>query len=227
MPGVGQVVRRFQQGLVVGQGAPERLHDGPRRDRRQRTRARLRVEVDAAAAQLERVDRVVGQDVAHPGGEHDRRHQRQDDRVLAGELEQDDHRRDRGPGGAGEHRAHPDQAVGADRPGQPGHRVVQDDAVGRAEHRADEQAGREHAARAADADGQAGGEHLADQQHEQEVQRVVPAHAAAEHRVADAVHLAEARAAAARGRCRRRPGAATPASARAGRRRPRRSRARG
>ena len=49
-------------------------------------------------------------------------------------------------------------------PAMPGASVVQDLAVGRAEHRADEQAGREDAAGAADADGQAGGDHLADQQ---------------------------------------------------------------
>ena len=41
-------------------------------------------------------------------------------RVLTGQLEQDDHGGDRGPGGAGEDRTHADQGVGAGRAGEPG-----------------------------------------------------------------------------------------------------------
>ena len=73
---------------------------------------------------------------------------------------------------AGEHRAHADQAVGADRAGEPGgDAACTASPKADAEHGADEQAGCEHAAGAADADGQAGGDHLADQEDEQERRR--------------------------------------------------------
>ena len=49
------------------------------------------------------------------GGQGDGQHQRQDDRVLAGQLEHDQHGGDGGAGRAREHRTHADQGVGARR----------------------------------------------------------------------------------------------------------------
>ena len=46
------------------------------------------------------------------GRHYDGCHQREDDRVLAGQLEQDEYRRDRGSGRAAERGAHADQSVG-------------------------------------------------------------------------------------------------------------------
>ena len=67
--------------------------------------------------------------------------------------------------------------------------MVQDLAVGRAEHRPDEQARREDPAGAADPDRQAGRDHLADEQHDQESDGVLPVDAVPEDGVADPIHL--------------------------------------
>ena len=72
------------------------------------------VDVDAAAQQLAGVDRVGGDEMADAGGQHDGQHQRQDDRVLAGQLEHDDDSGDRRARRTGEDGAHADQGIGAD-----------------------------------------------------------------------------------------------------------------
>ena len=132
--------------------------------------------------------------VAERGRDDDRDHQRQDDAVVAGQLEDDQHGGDRGARGGGEHGAHPDQAVGAGGGRQmPGTRSCGDRAVGAAEHRAHEQRRREDAARAADPDRQARREDLRRQQAEQDARiDVVAGDRVLEHRVADAVHLGTA-----------------------------------
>ena len=124
-----------------------------------------------------------------PAGEDDREHQRQDDAVVAGELEDDDHGRDRRACCGGEDGAHPDEPVGAGRGGDAGEEVVHAGSVGGAEHRADEERWCEHAARAADRDRQAGREELAHEQGEEQPDDVVAVDCLLERRIADAVQF--------------------------------------
>ena len=106
-----------------------------------------------------------------------------------GQLEHDDDGRDRGPGGAGEHRPHADQGVGTCGPDDARGQDTEALAEGRPEHGADEQAGREDATGPADPDGQAGGDHLPDQEQQQERDAVAAGDALAQDGIAHAVHL--------------------------------------
>ncbi|MCO5546645.1 hypothetical protein L7F22_000078 [Adiantum nelumboides] len=148
-------------------------------------------EVDPASQQLERVDVVPRHQVRQAGGQDDGGHQRQDQGVVAGELEHDEHRGDRGVCGPREHRRHADQAeragVQVERREQ-GRGGVAEGGPGGA---ADEQRRREDPAGPADADGEAGGEDLPDDEQEQEPDDVPAADRGLQHRVAHAVHLGQ------------------------------------
>ena len=124
-----------------------------------------------------------------PRGQRDRDHQRQDDGVLPGQLEEDDHRGDRGTRRSGQGGTHADQPVGAGGLGGLGPAQVCQRTEGTAGHRADEQRGRKHSAGPADTDGQAGREHLGDHQQQQEADHVSAFDGVLQHRVADPVHL--------------------------------------
>ena len=100
------------------------------------TRGRMR---DPPAPELQRVDGLGGHAMAQAGRHHDREHQRQDDRVVVGEFEDDEHGGDRCARGAGEDGAHPDERVGARRRGEAGQQPVNGLTEGGAEHRAHEQ----------------------------------------------------------------------------------------
>ena len=101
----------------VGERGRQRLHRVGDAQQLHQVGAAAAHDVDPAAAQLQRVDRVVAEHVGDTCGEHDREHQRQDDPVVAGELEDDDHRGDRRARRTGEDRAHADDPVGAGRAG--------------------------------------------------------------------------------------------------------------
>ena len=152
---------------------------------------RVGVHVDSRAEKLECVDGAGGDEVADASGQGDGRHQRQDDRVLAGQLEHDHQGGDGGMAGAREDCGHPDEPVGAGRHAESGEPRLQHHAERCARHRADEQRGREDASRAADSDREAGREDLGDQQAEQERQCVATLHAVLHDGVADAVHLGQ------------------------------------
>jgi hypothetical protein len=114
-------------------------------------------DVDSASPKLQGVDRVGGQKAGDARRQRDSKHQRQDDLVIAGQLEQDQNGCDRSTGRAGEDRAHAHQSIGPGRCDQTGCERVGDRAEGGSEHAADEQGRSEDTARATDADGQAGG----------------------------------------------------------------------
>jgi len=177
------------QRLVGRQGVGRPAHCVSDADLRHPAGRAGRVDVDPPPAELVRVDRVGGESTRERGSDDDREHQRQDDAVVPRELEDDDQGGDRRPGGGGEHRAHPDETIGARRGGQTRKEVVGQGTVCRAEHRAHEQRRREHAARATDPHRQARRHDLRRQQTEQDKHEVVAGDGAFEHRIADAVHL--------------------------------------
>ena len=115
-----QPLDHLVQGRLLAHRERHRLHRVAHGQQPHQIRAAAAHHVDPAPAQLQRVDRVAAQPVRDAGREHDREHQRQDDPVLAGQLEDDDHRRDRRAGGRREDGAHPDEPVRAGRCGRAG-----------------------------------------------------------------------------------------------------------
>ena len=118
------------------------------------------VDVDAAAQQLGGVDGAVAQGPGDDGGDGHGQHHRQGEGVVAGHLDHAGQRGERGSGGGGEHRAHGHHGVQGGLAGAGAEQVVGDHSEGHAGGGPDEQRRGEHAAGAADADGQAGGDHL-------------------------------------------------------------------
>ena len=90
-------------------------------------------------------------------------HDRQDGVVVAGELEREDDRGERGAGRRAERRGHGDQRHGARRDVEPGRDVVDERAEQAAERAADEQDRGERAARRARSERDPPGDSLADQ----------------------------------------------------------------
>ncbi len=121
-------------------------------------------EVDAAAAQLDGVDRVGLEPGRDQRADDTGRHQGRDDSVVTGELEDDDDRGDRSVRGGGNDRAHGHQRVSTRSSGIRRQHLVQKGAEKTAGHGAEEQRGREDATGSARGQSDRGGEHLGHQQ---------------------------------------------------------------
>ena len=193
----------------------EHLADGPAGP----SRGTGRRQPDSPSGQFLGVDRLGLELAADRGRGGDADHQGEHEGPLAGDLRDDHYGGDRGAGRPGEHGGHPDEGDAAGR----GARAQETESVGEqgAGHRAEEQRRCEHAAGAADGEGQARRDELADQQDRQEPCRVAAVDGLLEDRIADPVHLRAGRTVRRPARSRPRRDAATPVHARAGRRGPR------
>ena len=126
-------------------------HHVAHRDRVHHGHLATRLQGHAAARQILRVDRLRIEHARHHGAHGTGEEHREDDLVGVGDLEQQEHRGERRVHRRGQERPHPNQGIGADRCGEVGEEVVDDAAVGPADHRADEQRRAEHSPRAAGA----------------------------------------------------------------------------
>ncbi len=95
------LVREALDGLanwnVLGQHRMNRLHGVSNREYRHDVCRPRAVDVDSTPAKLRRIDRVMTQEVTDRNRQRDGEHQRQDDLVVASQLEDDQDRGDRRP----------------------------------------------------------------------------------------------------------------------------------
>ena len=124
-------------------------------------------------------------------GHRDRDHHREGDAVVAGELEDDDHGRDRGAQRAGGDRPHAEERVDARRRAELGEEAVGDQAIGAADHGAEHQARAEHPAAEAAAEAERGRRRLGDRQQDQELEAVAVLEREVGGLVADPQHLGQ------------------------------------
>ena len=168
--GVGAAPQVLQQ-LAQGRGLP---HDVRRRvegvghaESGEHVAIGAVLEPLAAPAEPPAVERVRLQPPRHQVGDHRGQHERQDDVVVVGHLEHQQHAGDRRGGGGGDHRAHAHQCVRLGVQAEPGKERGERHAEGAARSRADEQRRGEDAARPAEGEGDRGGEYAAQREQRQ------------------------------------------------------------